>query len=75
MNKCQWLGNNSKISCGCDAVIGRSYCEEHLWQVYQQGSNLSRRKKDIRVANQIWDVVSEINDIVAELIEEGEIEL
>jgi hypothetical protein len=52
-------------------VPGRSYCELHLWQVYQKGTNLGKRKKDARIAAQVWDIESEINSIVEELESEG----
>jgi hypothetical protein len=61
--------------CNCAAIPGRSYCEEHIWQVYQKGSAASKRKKDIRRAEAYWNLESEFHDAVAELVEEGEIEL
>jgi len=39
--------------------------------VYQKGSNLRKRHKDIRVANSVWDIESEFNTAVQELVEEG----
>ena len=69
MTQCKWIGNN----CGCNhvALEGRSYCNEHLWQVYQQGSARARRKKDERIAAVVWDLESEFNAAVEELINEG----
>jgi hypothetical protein len=66
MSTCEWRS-------GCDhpALEGKSYCEEHVWLVYQKGSALSKRKKDIRVANRVHELESLINDAVAELIDEG----
>lgn len=69
MSKCQWIGNGE--GCSHTAVNGRSYCEEHLWKVYQKGSNLGKRKKDTRVANTVWDLESEFNRAVEELESEG----
>lgn len=65
MNPCVWKG------CTHEAVKDRSYCEEHVWLVYQKGSALSKRKKDIRIANQVLELESLINEAVQELIEEG----
>jgi hypothetical protein len=49
----------------------RNYCEDHIWLIYQKGTNLHRRHKDIRVANAVWDWESEFNSAVQELVEEG----
>ncbi len=66
--KCQWIGEGE--GCTHTAVAGRSYCEQHLWLVYQQGSAV-RRKKDARRAAAVWDLESEFNQAVQELIDEG----
>jgi hypothetical protein len=54
---------------------GRSYCEDHMWLVYQKGSAAAKRKKDKRRAEAIWDLESEFNAAVEELVLAGEIEL
>jgi hypothetical protein len=74
---CQWIGNTPALepSCCKKSVEGKSYCEDHVWIVYKQGSNLRKRKKDQRRAAAIWDVESAFNDAVAELINEGAIEI
>jgi hypothetical protein len=41
--------------------------------VYQKGSNLRKRHKDIRTANSVWDIESEFNAALEELAAEGEI--
>jgi hypothetical protein len=67
---CEWIGSGE----GCDhqAVQGRSYCEQHVWRVYQKGSGLRTRRKDIQRANAVWDTISMIDGIAAELeAEEG----
>jgi hypothetical protein len=68
-NKCQWIGNGE--GCEHDAVKGRSYCEQHVWLVYQKGTALGRRKKDIQTANniRIWEDC--FNQAVEELENEG----
>lgn len=68
MSKCQWIGDGE--GCTHDAVAGRSYCAEHLQRVYQAGSAV-RRKKDARRAAAVWDLESEFNQAVQELVEEG----
>ena len=67
---CTYMGNNL-TACGCQVVKGRSYCEEHLWLVYKQGSNLTTRKKDIKVANDVRLWESLFNEAVEELVDEG----
>lgn len=69
MTTCQWIGEGE--GCSHKAVEGRSYCEEHLWRVYQKGTNLGKRKKDQRRAEAVWDIESEFNAAVQELEAEG----
>lgn len=66
--KCQWVGEGE--GCEQSAVKGRSYCEQHLWQIYQQGSAVKRRK-DQRRASKVLELESLMNDAVEELINEG----
>jgi len=70
---CLWIGNSPQMTPTCckPTVAGRNYCEEHLFQVYQKGSNRARRKKDERVAAAVWDLESELNAAVEELVSEG----
>ena len=58
-------------TCCLPAVAGRSYCTDHLWVVYKQGTARARRKKDQRVAAAVWDLESEFNQAVQELVDEG----
>ena len=69
IDECTYLGEHT-TACGCATVPGRSYCEAHLWLVYKQGTAITR-KKDTRTANAVWDLQSELNSIIEELIEEG----
>jgi len=71
-NPCTWIGPHG-LSCTCTrpAMPTRNYCEDHIWLIYQKGTNLRRRHKDIRVANAVWDWESEFNSAVQELVEEG----
>jgi len=67
---CTYMGT-ATTACGCVTVLGRSYCAEHIHIVYQQGTARARRKKDLRIANSTWDLESEFNAAVEELIAEG----
>ena len=68
--QCQYLGEHTVCTCTAPVVLGRSYCELHLWLVYKQGSAVTR-KKDVRTANAVWDLRAELDSIIEELIEEG----
>ena len=67
---CTYLGN-STTACGCATVLGRSYCAEHMAVVYKLGTARARRVKDTKVAAAVWDLESEFNAAVEELILEG----
>ena len=68
---CQWLGDNP-TECGSkDLVDGAVYCKLHHPLMYQKGTALRKRRKDIRVANQVRDLESLFNEAVAELESEG----
>jgi hypothetical protein len=76
--QCQYIGQAAtghstrlQPTCCSPSVKGRSYCEDHLWEVYQKGSATARRKKDLRVAAAVWDTESEFNAAVEELVSEG----
>jgi hypothetical protein len=56
MQGCQWVGaeQDPQVAplqfCGCLPLWpGRSYCEEHVWRVYQKGTaaGVSRKNKAI----------------------------
>ena len=66
---CAWIGNGE--GCTHTAIAGRSYCTEHIHLVYQEGTARAGRKKDIKVADAVWDIESEFNAAVQELEEEG----
>jgi hypothetical protein len=70
IDTCTYMGL-ALTACGCATVEGKSYCAEHIHIVYQQGTARARRKKDIRVAAAVWDLESEFNAAVEELIAEG----
>lgn len=69
MSKCTWIGSGE--GCSHTVVEGRSYCEEHLWRVYQKGTQLGKRKKDIRVAQSVHFWENLFNEALVELELEG----
>lgn len=66
---CTYIGNGS--GCSSPVATGRNYCEHHLWTVYQQGTQRAKRKREVRVANAVWDLQSELNKAIEELEAEG----
>jgi hypothetical protein len=68
MNTCEWTR-------GCDqpAVADRSYCEHHVWTVYQQGTALGRRRRDAQRADRVGLLQSLLDQAVRELEESGEL--
>ena len=69
---CQYIGEQgTRPTCKHTALAGHSYCAEHLAVVYQAGTARAKRKKDIRVAAAVWDLESEFNAAVEELVLEG----
>lgn len=69
MSTCTWIGNGE--GCTKHSIDGRSYCEDHVWRVYQKGTHLSKRKKDTRVAMTVHFWESLMNEAIEELEAEG----
>lgn len=48
-DKCQYIGPEQKNPpfkvCGCLALTGKRYCHDHLWKVYQRGTNVGSNRK------------------------------
>lgn len=75
--ECQWIGPDKDYTrleptCCKPAVKGKSYCSEHVWLVYQQGTAVHRRK-DTRQAHSLREIISDMNEVYAELLESGDI--
>ena len=68
---CAWIGNGE--SCTRSAIKDRSYCEDHIWQVYQKGTALGRRKKDQKRADTIYQIDQLFDEAIQELELEGEL--
>ena len=54
-----------------DLVEGKLYCEHHYPLMFQVGTANRKRKKDIKRANAIRDLISDFDSVVAELEAEG----
>ncbi len=57
--------------CGCKSRAFSNYCESHHSIVYQTGTALRKRHKDIRVKTSLEDLCQMIIDINEELELEG----
>lgn len=69
MTECQWIGEGER--CSKPAVKDRSYCEDHIWLVYQKGTALGRRKKDLRSVDNQRILAQLIDEAAQELEAEG----
>jgi hypothetical protein len=70
VTECAYLGTATR-ACGCPTLEGKSYCEEHMWLVYQKGTARARRKKDEKTAALVWNIEDAFNEAVKQLEEEG----
>ena len=68
---CTYMGNSLRSTCCAVRVEGRSYCKDHLWLVYKEGSNLRTRHKDIRTVDKVRMVEQLMNEAIAELEADG----
>ena len=76
MTTCTYIGPTLDDSvrlqptCCKPTVLGRSYCADHLFVVYKQGSGV-QRKKDRRTAESVWNIQDAFNEAITELEAEG----
>jgi hypothetical protein len=63
MAGCQWVGSEQDpqrgplVFCGCTPLWpGRSYCEEHVWQVYQKGTALGMNRKNRAIEKELLEL-------------------
>ena len=67
---CTYLGETT-TACGCATVLGRSYCAEHVYLVYKQGTARAQRKKELATVDKVRIVEELMNSAVLELELEG----
>lgn len=71
-NSCQYIGENETTNrCGAECVQGKSYCSDHVWMIYQQGTQQYKRKYVVKNSHvEFWENL--FNEAAAELeAEEG----
>ena len=69
---CQYIGDNEATNrCGAECVQGKSYCPDHVWMIYQQGTQQYKRKSVVKNSHvEFWENL--FNEAAAEVeAEEG----
>jgi hypothetical protein len=63
MQGCQWVGAEQDPQraplqfCGCLPLWpGRSYCEEHVWRVYQKGTAAGQSRKNKAIERELAEL-------------------
>ena len=72
--RCQYIGSDLTRVGGCRATLlhnHSSYCLSHYVTVYRVGTGRRVRHRDIRIANAVWDLQSELDQAIKELDAEG----
>jgi hypothetical protein len=74
--ECKWIGPEQDpyirllSFCGKECVPYRSYCNEHIFKIYQEGTAQHRRRATYNQANiEYWEDLFE--SVVVELESEG----
>ena len=67
---CTYMGTALKPCCA-PTVLGKSYCAEHIFLVYQKGTARARRHKEVRTVDKVRIVEQLMNEAIAELEAEG----
>jgi hypothetical protein len=54
--------------CGCKPFPGRVYCEDHVWVVYQKGTNVNGKRKVKEIEKELAELkrleeVAEIENV------------
>ena len=73
---CTYLGEgvlDLSKACGRPSITGKSYCCDHVWLVYQEGSSVKPRRKKERAQHSLQDLIDDFNAAVDELALEDDI--
>lgn len=64
-HECQWIGPGQGLihghpadMCGRPSVLGRSYCAEHVWKVYQKGTSKGNQRKLKELAREVEYIIN-----------------
>ena len=64
IRECQWMGpeqdpqQGSIHMCGAATVLGRSYCADHVWQVYQKGTSKGNARKLKELSREVEYIIN-----------------
>jgi hypothetical protein len=61
----------ASTACGCATVLDKSYCAEHVFLVYKQGTARARRHKEVLTVSKVRIVEQLMHEAIAELEAEG----
>ena len=73
---CQWIGADAQTftpTCSHSSVAGKSYCADHVWRVYQEGTSVKPRKRAERQRLSLQDLIDDFTAAADELAAEGEL--
>ena len=69
ITECQYIGSEQKgwpyVPCGHPVFPGKSYCEDHVWIVYQKGTSSGNKRKLKEVERELAEIkrIEEIGEI------------
>jgi hypothetical protein len=68
---CTYMGDALQ-ACGCSpTVLGKSYCIDHVYLVYKEGTARAKRKKELTIVDKVRLVEELMHEAIAELEAEG----
>ena len=81
---CQWVGGDNssglwitRTPCSEPLAVVRGqrrcYCQNHLWQVYKEGTAKSKNPRKLIQQRKLFDIETLFTEACEELIYEGEI--
>jgi hypothetical protein len=73
---CTWIGDSPEThtsSCTLPSIEGKSYCCNHVWRVYQEGSAVKPRKRRERTQSSLQDLIDDFIAAADELAAEDAI--
>jgi len=63
---CTWIGpEQASETCCKPTVFGKSYCEDHVWRVYQKGTSVGNKRQLQAMEKELADIkrITEIREM------------